>query len=94
VGAENKLVDVLDKILVELLALLLLIDPVVCVGLGINTVDLLVVLNKSIDGIFCELVGDLISQNHVDVNDISLNVNELIVHDSLDQGVGSIPLEI
>jgi hypothetical protein len=28
------------------------------------------------------------------MNDISLNVNELIVHDSLDQRVGSIPLEI
>jgi len=94
VGAENKLVDVLDEIIVKLLALLFLVGPVVCAGLGIDTVDLLVVLNQSINGVFRELVGNLVSQNHVDMNNISLNVDQLIVHDSLNQGVGSIPLKV
>jgi hypothetical protein len=79
VGAEDELVDVLYKIFVKLLALLLLIRPVVSVGLGIDTVNLLVVLSKSFDSVFGELVGDLVAQNHVDMNNIRLDVNKLIV---------------
>ncbi|KAH7183992.1 Metalloenzyme, LuxS/M16 peptidase-like protein [Fusarium oxysporum] len=44
------------------------ITDVVCAGLCIDTVNHLVVLNERIDGILGELVGDLISQNHVDMN--------------------------
>jgi hypothetical protein len=84
VGAKNKFIDALDKVFVKLLTLLLLVCPVVWVGLGIDTVNHLVVLNERIDGILCELVGDLISQNHVDMNNVSLNMDELIVHDGLE----------
>jgi hypothetical protein len=77
-GAEDELVDGLDEILVKLLALLLLLRPVVGVCLGVNAVNLLVVLDQSIDGVGSELVSDFVAQHHVDVDNVSLKVNELI----------------
>lgn len=79
VGAEDELVDGLDEILVELLALLLLLGPVMGVGLSIHAVDLLVVLNQGINCVGIQLVGDLVAQDHVDMYDIGLNVNHLEV---------------
>lgn len=79
VCAEDKLVDGLDKVLVELLALLLLLRPVVGVGLGIRTVDLLVVLNQGINCVCVQLICDLVAQDHVNVYDVGLNVNHLEV---------------
>jgi hypothetical protein len=93
VGAEDELVDVLNKIFVKLLALLVLIRPVVSVGLGINAVNLLMVFNQSIDGVICEFVGDLILQNHIDMNNISLNMDELIVSDGLYERIADVSLE-
>jgi hypothetical protein len=77
-SAEDELVDGLDEILVKLLALLLLLRPVVGVCLGVNAVNLLVVLDQSIDGVGSELVSDFVAQHHVDVDDVCLEVNELI----------------
>ena len=87
-GAEDKLVDGLNKILVKLLALLILLGPVVRAGLGVGTVDILVVLDERLDRVGGELEGDLVPQDHIDVDDVSLQVDELIVGDGLNQRVG------
>ena len=74
VGAEDKLVDGLDVILVKLLGLVILVGPVGGAGLCVDHVDLLVVLNESGDGIRGKLVGDFVAQDHVDVDNVSLDV--------------------
>lgn len=81
--AENKLVDGLHKIFMQLLALLLLLRPVVGVRLGINAVDVLVVLDEGVNGFDGELVRNLVAQDHVDVNDVGLDVNELMAEEIL-----------
>ncbi len=78
VGAENELVDGLHKVVVQLLALLFLSRPVGRVRLGVDAVNLLVVLNKGVDGVDGELVGDLVAVDHVDVDNVGLNVDELV----------------
>lgn len=77
-SAEDELVDRLNEILVKLLALLFLLRPVVGIRFGVNAVDLLVVLDQSIDGVGSELVSDFVAQHHVDVNNVSFKVDELI----------------
>lgn len=91
-GAVDELVDGLDKVFVELLALLLLLGPLVGVGLGVNAVNLLVVLDEGIDGVGGELKGNLIAQDHVDVDDVSLDVDELVVEEVLHGVLGHIGL--
>lgn len=83
VGAENELVDSLHKIVVQLLALLFLSRPLGRVCLGIDAVNLLVVLDKGVDGVSGELVGDLVAVDHVDVNNVSLNVDEVVAEEVL-----------
>jgi hypothetical protein len=51
------------------------------------------VFNQSIDGVICEFVGDLILQNHIDMNNISLNMDELIVSDGLYERIADVSLE-
>lgn len=88
---EDKLVDGLDEVLVKLLALCFLLGPVVGVGLCIDTVDVLVVLNQGLDGVRRQLVSNLVSQYHVDVHNVGLEVDELVVEDGLNQRVGVFP---
>lgn len=88
VRGEDELVDGLDKVLVKLLALLLLLGPVVRVGLGVGAVDILVVLDERLDRVGSELEGDLVPQDHINVNNVSLQVDELVVGDGLNQRVG------
>ena len=88
---EDELVDCLDKVFVQFLALLILLRPVVCVRLGVNAVDVFMVLDKGFDCVGCKLVGDLISKYHVNMNDVSLQVYQLVVENSLDQRVGIFP---
>lgn len=87
-GAVDKLVDGLDKVLVELFALLLLFRPVVGAGLCISAVDLVMVLDQGINGIGCEFVGDFVAQDHVDVNNVGLDVNELVAEELLEGLLG------
>jgi hypothetical protein len=94
VSAEDKLVDGLDKVLMKLLALLLLLGPVIGRGLCVNAEDVLVIVNQSVDGVGGELVSNLVAQDHVDVDDVSLNMNQLVVHDGLDEGVVVVSLEV
>lgn len=84
---EDKLVDGLNKVLVKLLALLILLRPVIRTSLGIGAVDVLVVLDERLDGVGGKLEGNLIPQDHVDVDDVSLQVDKLIVGDGLNQRV-------
>lgn len=86
--AEDKLVDGLNEILMKLLALLFLLGPVVRAGLSVRAMDILVVLDERLDRVGGELEGDLVPQNHIDVDDVSLKVDELVVGDGLNQGVG------
>ena len=90
--AEDKFVDGLDEILVKLLALLLLLGPVVCVCLGVDTVNLLVVLDESINGVGSQLVSNLVAQNHVNMDDVSFNVNQLMVEGVLHGVLGHVSL--
>jgi hypothetical protein len=90
VGVEDKLVNGLNKLLMKLLAPLL---PIAGVG-HVNAVDLPVVLDEDVDGIFGEPVGDLVAQNHIDTHDVSLNVNDLVIHDGLDEGVVGVTLKV
>lgn len=84
---KNEPVDCLDKILVQLLGLLILFRPVIGCGLGVNTVDLLVILDESTDRIWGELVGDLVAQNHIHMYNISLDVQKLKVANGLEQWI-------
>ena len=79
----DKLVDGLDKIFMQLLALLLLLGPVVGVGLDVNAMDLLVILDKGVNGVCGQLESDLVAQNHVDVDNVSLEVDKLMAEESL-----------
>ena len=58
-----KLVAGLDKVLLQVLALLLLLGLVVGVGLGVDVVDVLVVLDQRRVG--RQLVNDPVPQDHV-----------------------------
>jgi hypothetical protein len=78
VGAEDELVDCLDEVLVKLLALLLFLRPVMGVCLGVDAVNLFVVLNQSVDSVGGELVGNLIAQDHVNVDDVGFEMDELV----------------
>ena len=82
-SAEDKLIDSLDKVFVEFLALLFFLRPFVSVCLGIGAVDLLVIFNQRVDCVGGELVCDLIAQNHVNVDNVSVDVNELMAEESL-----------
>jgi hypothetical protein len=82
-SAEDELVDSLYKVVMELFALLFFLGPVVGVCLGIDAMNLLVVFNQRVDGVGGELVGDLVAQDHVNVDNVSLNMNELIAEESL-----------
>lgn len=90
--AEDELVDGLHKVLVQLLALLLLLGPVVGVGLCVDAVDLLVVLDKGVNSLDGELVGDLVAQDHVDVDDVGLDVDELVAEEVLHGVLGHLGL--
>lgn len=76
--AEHELVDSLDEFLVQLLALLLLLGPVMSVGLCVDAVDLLMVVDKSVDGVGGELVSHLVPKDHVDVHNVSFDVDQLM----------------
>lgn len=76
--AVDVLVDGLNVIVVQLLALLLLAGPVGGVCLGVDAVNLLVELDQGVNGVGGELVGDLVSQDHVDVDNVGLDVDELV----------------
>lgn len=85
--AINELVDGLDKVLVQFLALLVLLRPVVCGGLGVDTVYLLVILYERLNRVRRELVPNFVPQDHIHVDNISLHMKELVVEQSLDKGV-------
>jgi len=87
VGAEDKLVDCLDELFVELLDLYLFLRPVVRIGGNVHAVNVLVVFYEGLDGIWGELEGDLISQDHIHVNNVSLDMDELIVEEGLHQRI-------
>ena len=87
-SSVDKLVDGLHKVLVELLALLLLLGPVVRVGFGVDAEDVLVVLDEGLDGFDGELECDLVAEDHVDVYDVGFDVEELVVEEGLDEGIG------
>jgi len=91
VRPEDKFVDGLDKVLVQLLTLLLLLRPVISIGLDVDAVDVLVILDQRLDGVGRQLVSDLIPQDHVNMNDVSLKVDELVVKYGLDQRVRVFP---
>ena len=88
---EDKLVNGLDKVIVQLLTLLLLLGPVVRIGLSVDAVDVLMVLDQRLDSIGRQLVSNLVLQDHVNMDDVSLQVDELVVGDGLDQRVGVFP---
>lgn len=77
-GAINEAVDGLDKVFVKLVALLFLVRPVMGSGLGVLAMYLLVVQDEGLDGVRRQLVGHLVAQDHVDVNDVGLDMEELV----------------
>jgi len=78
-SAEDELINGLDEVVVKLLCLLLLLWPVRDTSLSIWAVHILVVLDQGLDRLWCELVGDFVAQDHIDVNDIGLEMNHLVV---------------
>lgn len=86
--AVHVLVDGLNKVVVHLLGLLLLLGPVKRVGLVVDGVDVLVVLDKGLDGVRGQLKGDLVAQDHVDVDNVGLDGDELVVEKGLNERVG------
>lgn len=83
VGAKDELVDGLDVVFVELLGLGILAGPFRRVCLGIDAVNLLVVLDERLDGVGGELVSYLVAVDHVDVDNVGLNVDELVAEEVL-----------
>ena len=83
----DKLVDRLNELLVQLLDLHLLLRPIVGVDSDVDAMDLLVVLDERLDRFWRKLEGDLVSQDHVDVDDVCLDVDELIVEQCLDERI-------
>lgn len=81
--AKDKLVDGLDKVFVKLLGLLFLAGPVRRVCLGIDAVNLLVVVDESLDCVSGELVSDLVAQDHVDMDNVCFEVDELVAKEVL-----------
>ncbi|RSL70164.1 hypothetical protein CEP51_012237 [Fusarium floridanum] len=80
-GVEDQFVNGLNKLLMKLLAPL---PPIAGVG-HVNAVEILVMLDEGADGIFGELVGDLVAQNHTDTHDVSLNLKSLATRVGLDK---------
>lgn len=86
-GPVDKLVGGLNKLLLQLLQLLLLLGPGPSVGIGVDREDFLMILDQRIDGVCRQLEGDLILGNHVYMNNISLDVNELEVEQRLHERI-------
>jgi len=87
VGSVDKLVDSLNELFVHLLDLKLLLRPVVRVGRYIYTMNILVVFDQSFYRFRRELECDLVPEHHIDMDDISFDVKELIVEQGLDQRI-------
>ena len=81
VRSEDKLVDSLDELFVELLDLHLLLRPVVRISGDIHAVNVLVVLYEGLYGVWREFEGDLIAQYHIHVNNVSLDMDKLVVEE-------------
>lgn len=77
-GLEDKLVNGLDEIFVQLRALLLLSRPLVSARLGIGAMDIVVISDQSIDGIPSELKGDFVAMNHVYMDNVGFHVEDLM----------------
>lgn len=86
-GSEDKLVYGLDEFFVELLDLHLLLRPVVRIGGDVHAVNILVVFYERLYGIWRELESDLISQDHIHVNNVGLDMDELVVKEGFHQGI-------
>lgn len=54
---------------------------------GVDAMYLLVVLDQTVYCVLCKLVCDLVPQNHVHVNDVGLNMDELIVEEGFHQRI-------
>lgn len=85
---EDVTVDSLHKLILELLQLGILLGPVPGGCGNIDRVNILVVLGKGVDGVGRELEGNLMLRDHVDVDHISFDVNDLVVEDGLNKRVG------
>lgn len=86
-GSVDKLIDGLDELFMELLDLCLLLRPVVRIGSDVDTVDVLVVLYERLDGVRREFESDLVAQHHIHVNNVSLDMDQLIVEKRFHEGV-------
>lgn len=86
-SAEDEPVGRLDELLVHLLDLCLLFRPAPGACRRIDGVDVLVVVDQSLDRFRCQLEGDLVLRDHVDVDDIGLDVDQLKVEDAFYQRV-------
>lgn len=86
-GSEDKLVYGLDEFFVELLDLHLLLRPVVRIGGDVHAVNVLVVFYERLYGIWRELESDFISQDHIHVNNVGLDMDELVVEEGFHQGI-------
>jgi hypothetical protein len=91
VSSEDKLVDGLDELFVELLDLYLFLRPVVRIGGDVHAVDVLVVLYEGLYGIRGEFESNLISQYHIHVNNVSLDMDELVIEKCLHQRIWIFP---
>jgi hypothetical protein len=56
-------------------------------GGDVDRVDVLVVVDQSVDGLLGQLEDDLVLRDHVDVDDVGVNVDELVVEHGLDERV-------
>lgn len=93
-GLEDKFVNGLDEIFVQLRALLLLSRPLISVRLGIGAMDIVVISDQSINGIPCELKGDFVAMNHVYMDNVGFHVEDLMAaEDASGQLCGRISLD-
>lgn len=53
--------------------------------------DILVILHQCLNRLRCQLEGNLVLRDHVNMDHIRLDVKKLIIKEGLDEGIGILP---
>lgn len=81
--AVDEAVDSLNKSLLHLFDLGILFGPRVGGSSHVDRVDVVVVVDESVDGVLSQLESDLVLRDHVDVDNVGLDGQQVVVEHGL-----------
>lgn len=87
-GAIDELVGGLNKVFLQFLQLDFLLRPIPGARRGVDGMHIFMIFNERLDGLWGQLEGDLVLGDHVDVDDVCFDIQDLVVEQRLHERVG------